>query len=153
MNEAEAQRRMETYCSVAERCRADVELKMMRWGMERAAVQRILTHLEKEHYIDEQRFCHAFVRDKFRFDKWGKVKISQALQLKKIPSSTSWLAIREEIDEDEYLQTLRNLLATKRKSIRTESESELKDKLARFALSRGFEWDDVLRCLNESADD
>lgn len=90
-----------------------------------------------------------FYHDKYRFAKWGKIKIGQALQLKKIPQRVFFPYLNE-IDEDEYLAILNNLLMTKRKSVHAENEFELTNKLVRFALSRGFEMKDIRHCITLS---
>lgn len=149
ITESDALSRVAAYCSTAEHCRAEVTEKLQRWGIAYDAIDRILNHLEQEKYIDEERFCRAFINDKYRFAKWGKVKIGQALQLKKI-SPTTYMRFLNEIEEEEYLSILRGLLATKRKSVHAENEYELNGKLIRFALSRGFEMKDIRNCLELS---
>lgn len=149
ITETEALSRVAAYCSTAEHCRAEIVEKLQRWGMAYDAMDRILDRMEQEKYIDEERFCRAFIRDKYRFAKWGKVKIGQALQLKKI-SSMTFRPLLNEIDEEEYLSILRDLLVSKRKSVRAENDYELNGKLMRFALSRGFEMQDIRRCIDVS---
>lgn len=146
ITETEALSRVAAYCSTAEHCRAEITEKLQRWSIPYDAIDRILARLEQEKYIDEERYCRAFVRDKYRFDKWGKVKIGQALQLKKISQSV-YFPFLNEIDEEEYLSILSGLLAAKRKSVRAENEYERNNKLVRFALSRGFELKDIRRCI------
>lgn len=147
ITETEALNRLMTYCASAEHCKSEISEKLQRWGIAYAAIDRIIAQLEQEKYIDEERYSRAFVNDKYRFEKWGKVKISQALQLKKIPYMT-YASFLNEIDEEEYLSILRGLLASKRKSIRATDEFELNGKLVRFALSRGFEMKDIRRCID-----
>ena len=149
ITETDALSRLAAYCSTAEHCRAEVTEKLQRWGMPYDAIGRIINRLEQESYIDEERYCRAFIHDKYRFAKWGKVKIKQALQLKKIPSVT-YHSFLNEIDEEEYLSILRDLLNSKRKSVRAENEYELNGKLMRFAFSRGFEMKDIRRCIDLS---
>lgn len=146
ITETEALSKVAAYCSAAEHCRAEVSEKLQRWGIPYDAIERILRRLEDEKYIDEERFCRAFINDKYRFAKWGKVKIAQALQLKKIPYNTSRQFLNE-IDEEEYRSVLNALLASKRKSVHAENEYELNGKLMRFALSRGFEMNDIRHCI------
>ena len=137
ITETDALSRLAAYCSTAEHCRAEVTEKLQRWGISYDAIDRIINRLEQEKYIDEERFCRAFIHDKYRFAKWGKIKIGQAPYL-------------NEIDEDEYLAILNNLLMTKRKSVHAENEFELTNKLVRFALSRGFEMKDIRHCITLS---
>lgn len=149
ITEAEALSKAAAYCSTTEHCRSEIYDKLHRWGMSGSAINRILQHLEDEKYIDEERFCRAFIRDKYRLAKWGKVKISQALQHKKIPYS-AFRSLLDEVDEEEYLSILSNLLADKRRSTKADNQYQLDGKLIRFALSRGFEMKDIRRCMDVS---
>lgn len=149
ITEEEALHKVAAYCSTAEHCRAEVSEKLQKWSVDYAAIERILHRLETEKYIDDERFCRAFIDDKFRFAKWGKVKIAQGLYMKKIPSDVAWRHLNE-IDQDEYLDILRGLLIAKRKSIRANDDYELNGKLVRFALSRGFEMKDIRLCVQLS---
>lgn len=149
ITETEALSKVAAYCSTAEHCRAEVSEKLQRWGLPYDAIERILERLENEKYIDEERFCRAFVNDKYRFAKWGKVKIAQALLLKKISYDVCRRFLNE-IDEEEYLSILDSLLLAKRKSVHAGNEFELNGKLMRFALSRGFEMKDISRCIQLS---
>jgi regulatory protein len=108
ITETEALNRVAAYCSTAEHCRAEIAEKLQRWGIAYDAIDRIINRLEQEKYIDEERFCRAFINDKYRFAKWGKMKIGQALQLKKISSSVYWPYLNE-IDEEEYHAVLQKL--------------------------------------------
>ncbi len=146
ITEEEALNRLTAYCAGSEHCKWELQEKMQRWGISFDTIKRILTRLESEKYIDEERFCKAFTNDKFKFSKWGKLKISQALYLKKIPQPviTKYL---DEIDQEEYLNVLANLINSKRKNIRAKDDFELNGKLIRFAMSRGFEFSDIKRCI------
>lgn len=149
ITETEALTRIASYCAASEHCRAEIKEKLQRWGIAYQAIDRILKRLEEGKYIDEERFCRAFIRDKYRFAKWGKMKIRQALQMKKI-SSEAYEPHLDEIDSEEYLSVLKGLLASKRKSVRAGNLFELNGKLIRFALSRGFEMKDILNCIDIS---
>ena len=146
LTDEEALNRVASYCSTAEHCRAEINEKLQRWGIAYETIARILDQLEAEKFIDDERFCRAFVNDKFRFSKWGKMKIAQGLYMKKIPSDVVWRYLNE-IDEEEYL-SVRDLLASKRKSIHASDDYELNGKLMRFAISRGFELKDIKRCID-----
>ncbi len=152
ITEAEALNRAASYCSAAEHCRAEVSDKLQKWGIPCEGMERILTYLEKEGYLNEERYCRAFVKDKYRFDKWGRKKIAQALYMKKISSPVVSLCLRE-IDEEEYRDGLHRLLDAKRKSVCAKDEYELNGKLIRFALGRGFDMNDIRACLPGSDDE
>lgn len=144
--EEEALKRAAAKCSVTEYCRTDIRDRLLKWGIYGEAVERILDRLTEEKFIDEERYCRAFVHDKSRFARWGKNKIAQALSFKKIPRDI-WYNLLDTIDEEEYLATLRSLLEAKRKSVHAASDYELNGKLMRFALSRGFDMADIRRCI------
>ena len=99
-SESEARNKAEAYCSSVERCVSEVEAKLEQWGADHEIKDRVIEHLIKEKYIDQRRYCAAFVRDKYRFNQWGRMKIVQALRLKKIPADVISLGL-EEIDESE----------------------------------------------------
>ena len=99
--------RLSAFCSVAERCRADVEEKLFRWGLDSAARESIVLALEKDRFLDEKRYCCAFIRDKYLFARWGKVKIGQALRAKHLSPTVYEPLLHEEIDESDYLSGLR----------------------------------------------
>lgn len=151
MTEKEALMRAASFCSASEHCREEVNEKLSRWGIGAEAAARIVGQLEAERFIDDERFCRAYVNDKFRFSKWGKKKIAQGLYLKKISQETVRHCL-DEIDEEIYLSVLRDLLQAKRKNVCAKDEYEEKAKLARFAMSRGFEWEYIKRCIDFSED-
>ena len=138
ITEEETINRMAAYCSAAEHCKAEVNEKLQKWGLPYEVINRIIDRLVVEKFIDEERYCRAFVNDKFRFAKWGKMKIAQGLYMKKIPSDVAWRHLNE-IDEEEYLSILRDLLASKRKSILASDDYVVDGGLMRFAVGRGFE--------------
>ncbi|MCD8079925.1 MAG: RecX family transcriptional regulator [Bacteroides sp.] len=146
ITETEALQRVASYCSAAEHCRAEVFDKLQKWSIPYDGIERILTYLEREGYLDEERYCRAFVKDKYRFDKWGRRKIAQALHLKKISSACVNKCLQE-MDQEEYQQGLRKLLEAKRRSIRAGDDYQRNAKLIRFALGRGFEMNEIRTCL------
>lgn len=155
ISEEEALRRIASQCSTTEHCESELCDKMRRWGVSADAIARIIEKMYKENFINEERFCRAFINDKFRFAKWGKIKIRQALYQKKIAPATVSEQLINNIPEEEYQTLLINLIATKKRSIgdKEMSEYELNGKLIRFAISRGFEMKDILKCLNVEEQD
>jgi regulatory protein len=148
LSEAEALGKAAAACSTTEYCCLDIVEKLKRWGVEPQAMERIIHRLEAERYIDEERYARAFVRDKYRFAKWGRIKIGGMLKQKDIASAVITRALREEIDETEYRRLLREALLAKQKSIRADSDYERNGKLIRFAMGRGYEPEAIRSCLN-----
>ena len=149
MTEQEAYLQLAALCAQAEHCQQEMRDKMRRWELDETAQNRIVTRLIKERYIDDERYARAFVKDKIRYNKWGRRKVQQALWLKHIDTDIQQRVL-DEIDEKEYLDVLRPLLKQKRKSVKAESDYELNQKLVRFALGRGFGFDIIRQCLDVS---
>ena len=147
MTEQEAYLQLAAICAQAEHCEQEMRDKMKRWELDETVQNRIVDRLTKERYIDNERYARAFVKDKIRYNKWGRRKVQQALWMKRIDNDIQQRVL-DEIDEKEYLDVLRPLLKQKRKSIKAESDYELNQKLVRFALSRGFTFDIIRQCLN-----
>lgn len=148
-SENEAKYKAEAYCSSMERCVAEVEAKLEQWGAAPEISEKVIKHLLDEKYIDQKRFCAAFVRDKYRFNQWGRIKIRQALWLKKIPEALIAQGM-EEIDEREYMEILSGLIEQKKRSVKARTEYERNGKLIRFAIGKGFEMEAVLRCVKQA---
>lgn len=138
-----------SYCSISEHCVSEVKLKLRAWGLDEAKTNMIIDKLVAEDFINEKRYCQAFVKDKFQFNKWGKIKISYALQQKNIDNTLIMTAING-IDEGKYEEMLGEILKTKLKNMKWDYEYEKMGKLFNFAQSRGFESaviDRVIRTL------
>ena len=147
MTEQEAYLQLAALCAQAEHCQQEMRDKMRRWELDETVQNRIIDRLIKERYVDDERYARAFVKDKIRYNKWGRRKVQQALWMKRIDADIQQQVL-DEIDEKEYLDVLRPLLKQKRKSIRTMSDYELRQKLVRFALGRGFGFDIIRQCLD-----
>ena len=147
MTEQEAYLRLTILCAQAEHCEQEMRDKMKRWELDGTVQDRIVARLVKERYIDDERYARAFVKDKIRYNKWGRRKVQQALWQKHIDADIQQ-RILDEIDESEYLAVLRPLLQQKRKSIKAQNNYELNQKLMRFALSRGFTFDIIRQCID-----
>ncbi|MCD6556112.1 MAG: RecX family transcriptional regulator [Bacteroidales bacterium] len=134
-------------CSKAEKCKSDIRKKLYDWKANPDEHDKIIQQLEDQKFIDEERFVKYYVRDKFEFNKWGKIKIRTMLFKKQIPES---LIINElkQISEEKYKKTLEYLIKQKQKSIKDTEPYKIKTKLLRFAASKGFEPDLILSILN-----
>ena len=139
-------------CSISEQCLSDREGKLAKYDLLEEEKTRILRHLVEEKYIDDSRYAEAYIRDKYRFNKWGRIKIAQGLRMKGIDRETIETAMQV-IDEQEYQSILSALIKAKRKSTHGKSDYEINGKLIRFATGRGFEFAAIRKCLGSVADD
>lgn len=135
-----------SYCSISEHCISEVEEKLIAWCVNCDDREAIIKKLIAEDFINEKRFCTYFVKDKFRFNKWGKIKISYALKQKGLKNELINHALSS-IDDGEYEEMLATILKTKLSGLKYEFEYEKQGKLFRFAQSRGFENNVIERVL------
>lgn len=135
------------YCSLSEHCIQKVREKLVQWETPKEFIDPIIDKLLEDDYINEERFARAFVKDKFRFNHWGRIKISTHLRALSISSEVIATAMQE-IDDEEYAKMLDEIVEKKRKSIKNGTDYEIRAKLLRHALSRGFEYDLVASKLN-----
>ena len=147
--EEEAFLQLAALCANAEHCQYEMLEKMKRWELSDEAQARVMARLIEERYVDDRRYARAFVKDKIRYNKWGRRKVQQGLWMKRIDKEIQD-EVLDEIDEKEYLDVLKPLLKQKRKSIKANSDYELNQKLVRFAYGRGFTFDIIRQCLDVS---
>ncbi|MCB0737605.1 MAG: RecX family transcriptional regulator [Bacteroidetes bacterium] len=138
--------KLQRYCAYQERCYQEVREKLNLIGAPFQFHQEIISRLEEENYLNEERFAEMFVRGKFRIKHWGKIKIKQALLAKNINNELIYKALNE-INELEYEQTLEKTIRKRNANLKDFSE---RDKLFKYLLSRGFESHLILSKLNNN---
>lgn len=137
----ELKHKAEAYCATAERCASEVTIKLQQWGATEQQIDNIVAHLKAQRYIDDERYCRAFAHDKVLYQGWGRIKIRAALLTKRLPTYHIQTAL-DSIDEIEYFDTLRRVIATKKRAIKS-SDPMAREKLIRFCLQRGFTYDEI----------
>mgnify|MGYP001685482676 FL=1 len=133
-------------------CSYEMTEKMRKWDVDDETQARVMAYLTRERYVDDERYCRFFVRDKIRFNKWGRRKVEQALYQKHIPTDIS-RPILDEVPDDEYLAVLKPLLKSKARTVKAKSEYEKNMKLIKYAMSRGFTFDIIKQCLSGDMDE
>jgi regulatory protein len=134
------------YCAYQERCISEVTKKLKEWDLETENIKSIITQLEKENYVDEDRFARVFAGGKFRIKKWGKNKITAALRMKKIPEECIQLGLKE-IDDQEYIETMISIINKKKEEYNELDNVIIRNKLYNFVLSKGYEKHIILKYL------
>jgi len=138
LSKEDALHKMRHFCAYQERCHQEVRYKLVSLQIYGDDLEDILSTLIQESFLDEERFACAFVRGKFRNNKWGMNKIIPELKRRNISGHILNTAMRE-IDEEEYRSTLKDLLEKKYHSIQASTPYELKHKCFRFAVQKGYE--------------
>ena len=144
----EAYIKLSALCASAEHCSGEMIEKMQSWEIPAKDQARIVEELIEKQFIDDERYCRAFVKDKIIYNKWGRRKIEQALYMKHIDKGIQQRVL-DEIDPSEYVEILRQLLQQKAKSIKAVNDYERTQKLMRFAMQRGFTMDIIHQCIND----
>jgi len=142
LNYEQALHRLAAYCSRAERCIGDVRRKMDEWELPVEQQNQIIQRLRKEKFLDEERYCKAFVSDKTKYNRWGIHKIRFELRKKQIPESMIGEALKN-MDPEENRERLQLLIEQKKKSVKGKNEWEIRQKLLRFAAGRGFSQEEI----------
>ena len=135
-------------CSRGEICTFDIQAKLKAWGLMEEDAKGVITQLAKEKYLDDERFARAYVKDKFRFNNWGRQKIAYMLNAKKIGKEIQEAAF-EEIEEETYSDKLLKLLTDKERTIKAKDQYDKRNKLMRFAMGRGFESNVIYAAFKE----
>ncbi len=144
----EAFAKMAQLCSRSEQCSADIRKKMIAYEIMDELVEEIIAKLRKEKFLDDERYVKAYISDKFRLNKWGKIKIRYYLKAKGLQDSVIEKGLHE-IDEDEYKKALISTLKEKAKMVKSDNKFEKMGQIIRFAQSRGFEPEIIHRYLPE----
>ncbi len=138
----------ESTCAYQERCQQEMRDKLYEWGLHSNDVENVIANLITSGFLNEERFAKAYARGKFRIKKWGRIKIKNELKARKISDYCIKQAMKE-IDGDEYLKTLKAVIAKKSKDIKGGKVHIRNYKLAQYALSKGFESDLIWEVLKE----
>ena len=134
-------------CSRREYCRKEIFDKLISWDCTPTEVCEVVDFLVEQGFLDERRYTEAFAKDKIRFNKWGRVKIAYMLRSQNIDRNMT-LEVLSEIDETDYRQILAGELQKKYKTLRG-NIFEIKGKLFRFAIGRGFEPELVTEMISQ----
>ena len=143
----EARQKIEAFCAYQERCDQEVRKKLNSWHLYQEDVDILIADLISHNFLNEERFAKSFVSGKFRIKKWGRIKIKQALKQKQI-SNYSINKGLEEIDSDEYLETLAELAIKKSRLINGDTWQQY-TKLQRYLNGKGFERDLIIDTLEK----
>lgn len=136
-------------CSKGEQCPSDIFEKVQQWGLSESEAARLVAYLTQEKYLDEARFVHAFVHDKFTYQHWGRIKIAYMLRMKGIADSLIENTMDEVISPEPYLATCADLVRSKIKGMDLPLSPADRAKVFRFAAQRGFESSVVSKALSQ----
>jgi len=129
-----------SYCAYQERTQDEVRQRLRKWNVWGDEADELIAELISMNYLSEERFAKTYAGGKFRMKNWGRMKIRQELNRRGL-SQYSIEKGMGEIEDKAYVEGLRTLL-TKKKTLLSKTEADsfkLKQKLARFAMGKGYE--------------
>lgn len=150
----EAKQKILRYCAYQERSHQEVKNKLYSLGLFSSDVNEIISFLITEGFLNEERFARTFAGGKFRMKSWGRLKIIRELEAKGLTRNCIKFGLKE-IDEEDYRLTLTRLLQKKSEQTMPDSLFVKRDKLARYAIQKGYEpelvWSELKRLFPDNA--
>ena len=137
LSKAEWLDKAEAYCARSEHCAADVRRKLYEWQVPSDLSDEIVENLYVNDFLNDARFCHAYVHDKVAYQSWGRMKIQAGLRALNLPERAISAALKE-IEESIYTKNLRNLISSR--------QLDPEEKRLRFLLQRGFTYEEIKNC-------
>jgi regulatory protein len=144
----QAIQKLKHYCAYQDRSHAEVKEKLYSFGLWKQDVEKAISQLIEEDYLNEERFAQSFARGKFRMKHWGKVKIKYELKQKQVSEYCIKKGLKE-IDEEDYLKTVNKLLEEKLQTLASEKNIQIrKRKVMDYLLQKGYERDLIMGLIN-----
>jgi len=144
-----AQLKAEAFCAYQERSQYEVRGKLIDLGIFGNDVEDIISHLIENNFLNEARFAKAYAQGKLRIKGWGRNKIKEGLKLKGVSGPLIKSALQN-LNQEEYTEKLEKILLKKSEEYHFKTDYTTKNKIIRYALSRGFEYDLIFFVLNNN---
>ena len=142
----EALIKLQAYCVYQDRCHEEVKTKLISLGIYGDSIEQIMARLIEDNFLNEERFACSYARGKFRFKQWGRIRIKQELQMRRISEYCVRKAMNE-IENEAYQATILQLFERKRNSTNP-PDNDIE--LVQSVLRKGFEADIVWQTLKDS---
>ena len=140
--------KLQRYCAYQERCHSEVRQKLLDLGMRGDDLEEVIYELIQDNFLNEERFARTFAGGKFRVKQWGRNKIRQALEQKQVSDYCVQKAM-EEIEDEDYQQTLEMVLDKKWQQLRDKDVFIKRGKLAKYTIGRGYEPELVWKTIRQ----
>ncbi|MCU0382797.1 MAG: RecX family transcriptional regulator [Cyclobacteriaceae bacterium] len=140
MTTTQAKQKLYRYCAYQERCHQEVKIKLEEFKVDPDTAEEIIGHLIKEGFLNEERFARSFASGKFRLKSWGKLKIVRELEQRNVSANCIKEGLKE-ITEFDYQETISALILKKANLAEEDNIFVMRDKIARYAIAKGFEPD------------
>ncbi len=138
LTKEKALQKLRHYCRYQERCHNEVKNKLFELGVDKNEHDEMIMDMIEENYLDEERFALAFTIGRFKMKQWGRKKIQYALKEKMVSEDSIQKAIKQ-IDERNYIYTLKKIAKEKYASLKNEQYLIRKKKTMDYLMQKGFE--------------
>ena len=143
-----ALRYMYKWCAQQERCHHDIRYRLIKHKVYGDDLEDIIVSLISEGFLNEERYSIAYAMGKHRINKWGKNKIIAGLKQKNIGQYNIKTALSS-IDQEEYIATIRRLIEKKVTLIKAGNTYELKNKMIKYLMQKGYAYDEISELVTE----
>lgn len=132
--------KVQRYCAYQERCTHEVLEKLRELDANPDDFEDILEQLKAENYLNDTRFAEVFAGSKFRLKRWGRNKIIQALNEKRLDDRLIEKALTA-INKRDYTYTLKDLIKEKEKELKPKKLDRYTRnyKVAQALMRKGYE--------------
>lgn len=151
LSPTEALAKIQHYCAYQDRSHKEVKTRLYDYGLNESLVDELIAQLITEGFLNEERFAKAFAGGKFRMKKWGKLKIKNELEFLGLTKNCIQRGLKE-IDSADYSKTLKSLIKKKSTEIKEENLFKKRDRVARFAIGKGYEPEMVWEYIRDLVD-
>ncbi|MFI3328345.1 MAG: regulatory protein RecX [Rikenellaceae bacterium] len=133
-------------CAKAEKSSGDARRLMTQWGVAKEEQGAVLERLQKERFIDDERYAAAFVREKTRLNGWGEYKIRMQLGLKGVPKEiieNELEGLRSAEGRESMREKLDELMRKRLRTTKYTTQQQLREKLTRYGSGLGYDYGTV----------
>jgi regulatory protein len=146
--EKEVLKKLTRFCAYRDRCRSEVVQKLRSFGVDGQKAQKYISWLEKENYLNQQRFVESFIHGKLHQNRWGRIKITAALKAKQVADDDISGGIAQ-IDAADYYKILKKTLESKAALLKGSHDKIKRQKLIAYAASKGFTYEEIINVLKD----
>jgi regulatory protein len=131
--------RLQRFCVYRERCCKEVYQKLHSLHVTHADAGLYIELLKKQGFLNEKRFALTYAHDKFRLNKWGRIKIATHLKEYQVDHDLIQLALNS-IDNEEYRTVIIQLAERYQASLKSDMAPAAKrQRLLQYLYGKGFE--------------
>lgn len=123
-------------------------LKLMRKGYQKPHIEKVIRDLQNKKYLDDERFARYYAEELIGSKRLGPRLLREKLFNRGI-SAGEISNILDSYEKDKILENCRYHYSKKVKSLRNEEPRKAVEKMTRFLLGKGFNWESISSVLDE----